>query len=194
MNTQTNKIVIEIPFSGFYHSIHDAHIDNWVEYMLSSDEAEHLGISESELSDKLYMMDYSNIHKAICNHYIKAYNSVFYDNFDIELDLEFSEMTSPEFYNFETDKLYCTIEQSKFDEVVALLDDEKIQNTLSDKYKTCSGFIVFDSTLQSIQEKDYQRFSSDILEMLLSENEVTEHYEYTDNISEVISNNANYED
>lgn len=193
MNTQSNKIVIEIPFSGFYHSIHDMHIDSWIEYILSGDEAEYLGIPESELSDKLYMMDYSNIRKAICEHYIKAYNSVFYDNFDIDLDLVFSEMTSPKFYNFETDRLYCSIEQRRFDEVVALLDDEKIQNTLFDKYKTCSGFIVFDSTLQAIAEKDYQRFSSDILEMLLAENEVTEHYEYTDNISEVISNNAEYE-
>lgn len=193
MNTQVDKIVIEIPFSGFYHSIHDMHIDSWIEYMLSGDESEYLGITESELSDKLYMMDYSNIHKAICEHYIKAYNSVFYDNFDIELDLEFSEMTSPKFYNFETDRLYCTIEQSKFDKVLSLLDDEKIKKTLSDKYKTRSGFIVFDSTLQTIQEKDYKQFSSDILEMLLSENEVTEHYEYTDNISEAIHNNANYE-
>lgn len=193
MNTQENTIVIEVPFSGFYHSIHDMHIDNWVDFMLEGDEAEYLGISNDELSDKLYMMDYSKIRKAICEHYINAYNSIFQDNFNINLDLKFSEMTSPQFYNFETDRLYCTIEKSVFDQVVALLDESNIQETLSDKYKSHSGYHVFDSTLQAIQDKDYQRFSSDILEMLLPEQDVTDHCEYTDNISEIIMNNADYE-
>ena len=190
--TTANKIVIEIPFSGFYHSIHDMHIDNWVEYMLSGDEAEYLELSQDELADKLYMMNYSSIRKAVCLHYIQAYNAVFYDEYDIDLDLKFNEMTSPQFYNFETDKLYCIIEQSAFNEVIALLYDAEIQKTLSDKYKTSDGFIVFDSTLQAIEEKDYQRFSSDILDMLLPENEVTENYQYTDLINEAISNNAEY--
>ena len=190
--TTANKIVIEIPFSGFYHSIHDMHIDNWIEYMLSGDEAEYLELSQDDLADKLYMMDYSKVRKAICLHYIQVYNAVFYDNFDIDLNLKFGEMTSPQFYNFETDRLYCTIEQDAFNEVIALLDDTKIQKTLSDKYKTGDGFIVFDSTLQAVKVKDYQCFSSDILEMLLSENEVTDNCQYTDLIHEVISNNAEY--
>ena len=191
MNT-SNKIVIEIPFSGFYHSIHDMHIDSWLEYMLEGDEAEYLELSQDDLADKLYMMNYSSIRKAICLHYMQAYNAVFYDEYDIDLYLKFNEMTSPQFYNFETDKLYCTIEQDAFNEVIALLDDDKIQKTLHDKYKTEDGFIAFNSTLDAIKEKDYQRFSSDILEMLLSENEVTDNYQYTDLIHEVISNNAEY--
>lgn len=192
MNTE-NTIEIEVPFSGFYHSVHDMHIDNWVDFMLEGDEAEYLGITHDELSDKLYSMDYSKIREAMCKHYIQAYNAIFYDNFNIELDLKFSEMTSPKFYNFETDRLYCTIEKGVFDQVVALLDDDKIQETLSDKYKSHSGYHVFDSTLQAIQDKDYQLFSSDILEMLLPELDVTDHWEYADNIREVIENSADYE-
>lgn len=188
----SNKIVIEIPFSGFYHSIHDHYIDLWLDYMTSNDEAEHLGISQDELEDRLYMMDYSSIRKAICLHYIKAYNAVFYDEHDIDLELSFHEITSPQFYNFETDRLYCNIDQSKFNEVLTLLDDNKIQSVLSEKYKTCSGFIVFDSTLQAIQDREYTKFSSDILEMLLSENTVIDNWQYTDLIHEVISDSAEF--
>ena len=191
-NLAENKIIIEIPFSGFYESIHDMYIDNWIDYMTSGDEADYLGISQDELADRLYMMDYSNIRKAICKHYIQAYNAVFYDEHNVHLDLEFNAMTSPQFYNFETDRLYCTIDKDKFSEILSLLNDSKIQSVLSEKYKTRLGFIVFESTLQAIQEKDYTKFSSDILEMLLSENMVTDNYQYTDLIHEVIMNNADY--
>ncbi len=193
MMTQQNTIEIEVPFSGFYGSIHDMHIDNWVDFMLEGDEAEYLGMTNDELSDKLYSMDYSKIREAMCKHYIQAYNAIFYDNFNIELDLKFSEMTSPKFYNFETDRLYCTIDKNVFDQVVSLLAESSVQETLSNKYKSSSGYIVFESTLQAIQDKDYQRFSSDILEMLLPEQDVTDHWEYTDCVSEIIANNADYE-
>lgn len=193
MMTQQNTIEIEVPFSGFYGSIHDMYIDNWVDFMLEGDEAEYLGMTNDELSDKLYSMDYSKIREAMCKHYIQAYNAIFYDNFNIELDLKFSEMTSPKFYNFETDRLYCTIDKNVFDQVVSLLAESSVQETLSNKYKSSSGYIVFESTLQAIQDKDYQRFSSDILEMLLPEQDVTDHWEYTDCVSEIIANNADYE-
>ena len=65
-----NKIIIEIPFSGFYESIHDLNIEHWIDYTTSGDEADYLGISQDELADRLYMMDYSGIRKAICLHYI----------------------------------------------------------------------------------------------------------------------------
>ena len=99
-NLTENKIIIEIPFSGFYGSIHDLHIDNWIDYMTSGDEAEYLGISQDELSDRLYMMDYSGIRNAICLHYIQAYNAVFYDEYNMHLDLEFHAMTSPTILQF----------------------------------------------------------------------------------------------
>ena len=191
-NLAENKIGIEIPFSGFYESIHDLHIDNWIDYTTSGDEADYLGISQDELADRLYMMDYSGIRNAVCLHYIQAYNAVFYDEYNVHLDLEFHSMTSPKFYNFETDRLYCTIDEDKFSEILSLLSDDKIQSVLSDKYKSRDGFIVFESTLQAIKDREYTKFSSDILEMLLSENEVTENYQYTDLIHEVIMNNAEY--
>ena len=189
MNT-LNKIEIQLPFSGFYESMHDMYIDNFIEYELEYLENE-LGYTDEQLDiikDRFYMMDYSPIRKAICEHYINAFNAVFYDEHNIHLDLKYSQLISPRFYNFETDRLYCTIDQDKFSEILLLLNDDKIQNVLSAKYKTRSGFIVFDSTLQAIKEKDYIKFSSDILEMLLSEDQIINDWQYTDNIHEVVSN------
>ena len=179
-----NNIKIELPFSGFYESIYDLHIDNTIEYYLYDLEGEQL----KKAQNAFYMMDYDATRKAICEHYIQAYNQVFYDQFNIDLNLTFNSLTSPKFYNFETDRLFVNIDPEAFKQVINLLDDDTIQKTLSEKYKTQSGYIVFESTIDAIKNKDYDLFSSDLLEMLLSENDVLENWQFTDQINEIISN------
>lgn len=189
------QIIVQLPFSGFYHSIHDMHIDSFIEQELYYFENEQ-GYDDEQmqaLNDNLYSMDYAPIRKAVCDHYINAFNAVFYDEYNIHLDLEFSELKSPQFYNFETDKLFCSIDESIFNQVIELLNDGDIQDKLKNKYKTRDGFYCFESTIKAIQNKDYQLFSADLLEMLLSEDVVIDDYQYADNISEVISNSAEYE-
>lgn len=184
-----SNIKIELPFSGFYESIYDLHIDNTIEYYLYDLEGEQL----EKAQDAFYMMNYDATRKAICEHYIQAYNQVFYDEFNIDLNLTFNSLYSPKFYNFETDRLFVNIDPEVFKQVIKLLNDDAIQKTLSEKYKTQSGFIVFESTIEAIKNKDYKLFSSDLLEMLLPENDVIENYQFTDNIHEIISNSFSAE-
>lgn len=192
MNT-TNKIEIQLPFSGFYYSIHDSHIDNHIEYELEYLESE-LGYTNEQLDiikDKFYDMDYALIRKAICEHYINAYNAVFYDEYNIHLDLEYSQLISPRFYNFETDKLYALINESVFNEVTALINSEDFKVMLKEKFKPQSGFMPFQSTLDTIDNNDTVLFSAELLGQLLLEERVINDYQYTDNINEVISNACN---
>ena len=88
-----NNIKIELPFSGFYESVYDFHINNVIEYYLYGLEGEQL----EKAQDAFYMMNYGATRKAICEHYIQAYNQVFYDEFDIDLNLTFNSLTSPKF-------------------------------------------------------------------------------------------------
>lgn len=186
----SNKIAIQVPFSGFYHSIHDMYIDNHIEYELDYLESE-LGYTDEQLDiikDKFYMMDYAPIRKAICEHYINAYNAVFYDEYDIHLDLEYSQLISPQFYNFETDRLYALIDESIYNEVSALINSEDFKTMLKDKFKPQSGFMPFQSTLDAIDNNDTVLFSAELLEQLLPEETVINNYQYSDNINEVIMN------
>ena len=192
MNT-TNKIEIQLPFSGFYYSIHDSYIDNHIECELDYLESE-LGYTDEQLGtikDRFYDMDYAPIRKAICEHYIKAYNAVFYDEYGIYLDLEYSQLISPRFYNFETDRLYALIDESIYNEVTALIKSEDFKVVLKEKFKPQSGFMPFQSTLDAIENNDTVLFSTELLEMLLPEETVINNYQYTDNINEVISNACN---
>lgn len=189
MNT-LNKIAIQVPFSGFYHSIHDMYIDNHIEYEIDYLESD-LGYTDEQLDiikDKFYMMDYAPIRKAICEHYINAYNAVFYDEYDIHLDLEYSQLISPKFYNFETDRLYALIDETIYNEVTALINSEDFKAMLKDKFKQRDGFMPFQSTLNAIENNDTVLFSAELLEQLLSEETVINNYQYMDCINEVVSN------
>ncbi|HCH9129626.1 TPA: hypothetical protein NNT44_004660 [Salmonella enterica] len=189
----SNKIEIQLPFSGFYYSIHDSYIDNHIEYELDYLQSE-LGYTDEQLDvikDRFYDMDYAPIRKAICEHYIKAYNAVFYDEYNIHLDLEYNRIVSPSFYNYETDKLYALIDESVFNEVTALINGEEFKALLKDKFKPQSGFTPFQSTLDAIENGDNVLFSAELLEQLLPEEKVINDYQYTDNISEVIRNSCN---
>ena len=191
MNT-LNKIEIQLPFSGFYHSVHDMYIDNFIEYEINYLESE-LGYTDDQLEvikDRFYMMDYSPIRKAICEHYIKAFNAVFYDEYDIHLDLKYSKLTSPQFYNFETDRLYAFIDESVFNDVVTLVNKTDFKSLLKDRYSKRDGFTPFQSTLDAIENNDTILFSAELLEMLLPEDQVINNWQYTDNIHEVVSNAA----
>lgn len=192
MNT-ANKIDIQLPFSGFYYSIHDSYIDNHIEYELDYLESE-LGYTDDQLDvikDRFYDMDYAPIRKAICEHYINAYNAVFYDEYNIHLDLTYSDLISPKFYDFETDRLYVNIDESIYNEVTTLINSEEFKTMLKDKFKPQSGFMPFQSTLDSIDNNDTVLFSAELLEQLLPEETVIDDYQYTDNINEVISNACN---
>lgn len=192
MNT-SNKIDIQLPFSGFYYSIHDSYIDNHIEYELDYLESE-LGYTDDQLDvikERFYDMDYALIRKAICEHYINTYNAVFYDEYNIHLDLEYSCLVSPRFYNYDTDKLYVLIDESIYSEVTALINSEDFKAMLKDKFKPQSGFTPFQSTLDAIENNDTVLFSAELLEQLLPEETVINDYQYTDNISEVIRNSCN---
>lgn len=189
MNT-LNKIEIQLPFSGFYQSMHDYYIDNFIEHEVEYLESE-LGYTDDQIEvikDRFYMMDYSPIRKAICEHYINAFNAVFYDEYNIHLDLEYSKLISPRFYNFETDRLYALIDESIYNEVAALINKKDFKEMIEDRYSKRDGFTPFQSTLEAIENNDTILFSAEVLEMLLTEDQVINDYQYTDNIHEVISN------
>ena len=185
-----NKIEIQLPFSGFYHSMHDYYIDNFIEHEVEYLENELNYTSEQIdiITDRFYMMDYSPIRKAICEHYINAFNAVFYDEYDTHLNLEYSQLISPQFYNFETDRLYAFIDESIYNEVAELINKQGFKDVIKEKYKARDGFMPFQSTLDAIENNDTILFSAELLEMLLSEDQVINNWQYSDNIHEVVSN------
>lgn len=188
MKQSNIKTLVKIPFSGFYNSIHDSVIDNALEY-----EAECYADSDKAsdiILDALNVNHYDKIREALSKVFAEGVNKLFWCEYDIKLDLEFDSLKSPKFYNYSTDEIYCYIDNDKIGELVALLDNENdFIEVLKDKYKSRDGFIVFDSTLQAIDNKDYSLFFSDLLCQLIDFDNIDNNEYYNDKAFETVLNN-----
>ena len=182
------KTLVKISFSGFYNSIHDSIIDSALEY-----EAECYADSEKAndiILDVLNINHYDKIREELSKVFVEGVNELFWYEYDINLDLEFDSLKSPRFYNYSTDEIYCYIDNDKINELVALLDNENdFIEVLKDKYKSRDGFIVFDSTLQAVDNKDYQLFFSDLLCQLIDFDSIDNNEYYHDKARETVLNN-----
>ncbi len=188
MKQSNNQTLVKLPFSGFYNSIHDSVIDSALEYesecYADSDKANDI------ILDALNVNHYDKIREALSKVFVEGVNELFWYEYDINLDLEFESLKSPKFYNYSTDEIYCYVANDKINELVALLDNENdFIKALKDKYQSCDGFIVFDSTLQAIDNKDYSLFFSDLLCQLIDFDKIDNNEYYHDRASETVLNN-----
>ena len=188
MKQSNNQTLVKIPFSGFYNSIHDGVIDSALEY-----EAECYADSDKAndiILDALNVNHYDKIREALSKVFVEGVNELFWYEYDINLDLEFESLKSPKFYNYSTDEIYCYVDNDKINELVILLDNENgFIEVLKDKYQSRDGFIVFDSTLQAIDNKDYSLFFSDLLCQLIDFDKIDNNEYYHDKASETVLNN-----
>jgi len=188
MKQSNNQTLVKIPFSGFYNSIHDNVIDSALEY-----EAECYADSDKAndiILDALNVNHYDKIREALSKVFVEGVNELFWYEYDIKLDLEFDSLKSPKFYNYYTDEIYCYIDNDKINELVALLDNENdFIEALKYKYQSRDGFIVFDSTLQAIDNKDYSLFFSDLLCQLIDFDKIDNNEYYQDRAFETVLNN-----
>ena len=188
MKQSNTKTLVKLPFSGFYNSIHDSVIDSALEYesecYADSDKASDI------ILDALNVNHYDKIREALSKVFVEGVNELFWYEYDINLDLEFDSLKSPKFYNYSTDEIYCYVDNDKINELVALLDNENdFIEALKYKYQSRDGFIVFDSTLQAIDNKDYSLFFSDLLCQLIDFDKIDNNEYYHDRASETVLNN-----
>ena len=188
MKKSNTKTLVKIPFGGFYNSIHDSIIDSALEY-----ESECYADSEKAndiILDVLNINHYDKIREELSKVFVEGVNELFWYEYGIKLNLEFGSLKSPKFHNYSTDEIYCYVDNDKINELVTLLDNENdFIEVLKDKYQSCDGFIVFDSTLQAIDNKDYSLFFSDLLCQLIDFDVIDCNEHYNDKAMETILNN-----
>lgn len=100
------KVEIEIPFWGFYESVHDQFLEDAIESAFNHDYETGEDIELGDDYDKARWdanISWGEIHK----NYAKAYTEEFGDRFD--LDLEFVDLVSPRYYNFSTDRIFANV-------------------------------------------------------------------------------------
>lgn len=146
-----------IPFEGFYNSSYSEWIDSeesqWAEYEATERQAEQgvppdLRLSAGELCELRWnkCADYKGIHNAIAKSYVDGFNRVFSEEIGFPLGLGFESMTSPRFYNFETDRIFCYIGNDvvqKLFDLSAADNHEHLAEQLKDNCTSYDGFRSF---------------------------------------------------
>ena len=101
-----DKIKFAIEFGGFYDSVHSSIIEDQIEFS---------AIDYKEV-------DFKGTHENYARNYLKALNDT------LGLNLEFSSLWSPQFYNFQNDAIMSYISAKEFKELkeMMLVNGEKL--------------------------------------------------------------------
>ncbi len=134
----SRTVEIEIPFWGFYESVHDYAIDEAIESGFNYDYEKQEDI---ELNGKFWdsVMSADINWSEIRNAYCKAYTEAFGEEFG--LDLEFVEMTSPKEYNFSTDRIFAKVPLEQINKIRKEVEAHKdYPEYIKDRFSSRSGF------------------------------------------------------
>jgi hypothetical protein len=140
-----------IPFAGTYESIWSHAIDweveqraeNWQQDRDAFDREfpnlahipDKLIDYDSAFADTWEAVDYGAAYRKIAEEYAFEFGAWLSESLGVtELAFEFEEMTSPAFYNFETDRIFVKLSLSTFEEVRRRLAEEA-PNALAEAYR-----------------------------------------------------------
>lgn len=168
---------IRIPFPGFYNTLFSDEVDQTeqreAEYFASEESAENYEFSEKlEEGEFAELMcchtDYRIVHHKIAEKYPEYFNEYVKDKYDIDLKLVFEEMTSPQYYNYETDRIFCQIDADTLVLLFSMVGEEKLSKVIVDNLQSRSGFISsYSDFVQDWKDKPIDEWDYNELYMVL---------------------------
>ena len=133
------KIKFNLEFGGFYDSVHSNIIDD--------------AIRNSELlyyeTFEYNTLNWKFIHAQYCKIYIDILNH------ELDLNLKFIKLNSPDFYNFETDKIEAEISDKEFNKLKSeYLNSKEFIDYVNESSKSYDGFISFYNGIEAVKKED----------------------------------------
>ena len=127
---------IRVPFAGFYCSVHDAAMDDGLAMINTDGDGESFTRIESD------NIDWRMVRLSYVQGYLKELSEA------IDVPLNFCELVSPKFYNFESDALYANIPAAFLEDLYGkVCADHDMAARFRDHVKAVleprSGFIPF---------------------------------------------------
>lgn len=175
-----------IPFSGFYDSYHSDYIDNEIEQEIDYFQEE--GVTANGYYNALKNEGYN--YSAICKSYATEYAEAFIDqinsNYGFNLEIKSTDLESPKFYNFTTDRIFIDLDFSdilKVREYISENLEPELMRKIKDMFTSCDGFIShYSNSLLEwgyLDSWDYNQFLT-LFEVLFDDMEIEE-YEIIEN-------------
>lgn len=125
-----NTLEARIPFDGFYHG--------YSNYLLEDAEERLNEGQDTELS-----YDWQKACNAIAEAYTEAFEDLLSEWTQKPIKLKLIKLTSPQYYNFDTDKIYASISEDDLKYLYSVIDLAVLSDTFKDLFTSRSGFISF---------------------------------------------------
>ena len=148
MNIETT-----INFGGFYESIHSGNIDFMVECEI-----------ENDFLKDFDNVDYKKTHLSYVNDYCSKFSNYIFNEYKHDIDFNNLKLWSPSEYNFETDKIDCTVNLNQANKLNNLfLKDNDFLEYLEARTQSYDGYHSYYTYKEALNNKN------DILIMYLLE-------------------------
>lgn len=160
---KTNYLSILIPFSGFYESVHNHLIEDEVNSLFRDD------YGNDETPDNFWNhIDTKKLYEDYAREYVSVFKH-WLENHGLVIDsLTFDRLDSPQFYNFETDRIFCTISKPDVLKLAGLVLKAKLERVIKDRHTSRSGFASFYSNnVETWLEKPFTNWDHNELQTLL---------------------------
>ena len=134
-----------IPFCGFYNSVISDEIEQNIEYEVQY-YSEEYGI---ELDEMDFITDFEGIAKCYARYFEERVQDAF-----PQIEIKFSELIRPKYYNYTTDKIYCEISDKNLKLVYKYCIANHFSDIIKERLKVRDGFIPLYSDDFSEWDKD----------------------------------------
>lgn len=133
----------KIPFSGFYESKWSGGCDQ-EEEQLTEQLAEEHGLEQSEIAELIYKeAKYREAYEHVAREFVPYFENWLNQELGISIKLTFSRMTSPRFYNFETDDIHVDISYEDAIKLARRVGRNALRKAAKELFTSRSGFISF---------------------------------------------------
>lgn len=140
---------IKIPFSGFYESLYSDGIDreeeSFIEHQLEGeDKDDENAISQGDFQDIVARCrDYEVMCESVAKAYLKEYENWLNEKLGTNIRLTWAAMTSPKYYNFETDRIFADLSDKNARLLFRAADKAVLTKVCKEHLKSRSGFMSF---------------------------------------------------
>lgn len=132
-----------IPFSGFYESMWSQGVDDEEEQWAEGLAEEH-GIKQDDIQELLWKhTKYRVAYNHVAQEYVPSFLALINGSLDLELEMTYKDMTSPKYYNFETDALYVELSPRDVVLLARRVGLKAIRKAAKQMFTSRDGFISF---------------------------------------------------
>lgn len=125
---------VVIPFCGFYESAIDAEFDHAVNMTMTDERGNPRDDMAMHLQDTV---EWSAVNLACA----QKYAAFFADH--VGVCLTFEKLDSPREYNFQTDRIFCTVSALEARRILGTVDLDTLDRIAEERHTSCSGFVSF---------------------------------------------------